>query len=100
MEATRELGAPLLKQFQEPGHFFCSEFTVQISRSGFARDAERDIRPDHRACCCHRCVLVPWIAVAAGENSHQDVRSAKGRQRSAVQDGEEEEAQRSQVAEH
>jgi hypothetical protein len=93
-------GAPFLEYFQERGYFTISKLAVQISRSGLTCESEREISADNRAGRGDGCILVPWIAVTAGENRDQYIRAAKCRQWGAIQDREKEEPQGSQVSEY
>ncbi len=59
-------GTPPLEQLQELRQFALLEFLVEVRRSGFARNSEREVGPDNRSSRGCGGVLVPRVAVSGG----------------------------------
>lgn len=91
--------APFLEYFQKRGDPGFPKFAIQISRSCFAGEVECEISAGDRAGGCNSRVLIPGVAVTGGENGNEDIGTAKCWKRGAIENGEEEEPQGSQVTE-
>src|SRR5581483_6125023 len=44
--------SPAVEKFQQPGESFCPELALEIGLACVAREAEGEIRADHRTCSC------------------------------------------------
>lgn len=89
----------LLEEFEKLGQFAFLEFAFQVGRSGFAGQAEGEVGADDGPGGGGGGVFVPGIAVTGGENGGENVGTAEGGERRAVEDGEEKESEGTQVAE-
>ena len=92
-------GSPLLEQLQKFCQLAFLELTFQVGVSGSACEAEGEVCANDRSGGGGGGVFVPRIAMTGGEDGGENVGTAEGGERRAVENGEEEESESAEVAE-
>ena len=93
-------GAPFMKEVENGIQFPMAELAVQVGRSGFSCESERQVCSDHRSRRCNCRILVPRVTVAGSKDRRQDVGTSECGQWRAIDNSKGEKSQCAQVAKH